>query len=107
MASITSSMTDAEVLAELGRRLRRYRLDRQGESSVSVAEAAGLSRVTVEKAERGGNPTLETLVRLLRAYGRLDALEAFLPEPTVSPMEVLRRGTGRRRQRAPRRTEED
>lgn len=107
MTNITNTMTDAEILAELGRRLRRYRLDRQGEGSEAVAERAGLSRVTVEKAERGGNPTLETLVRLLRAYGRLEALDAFLPEPTVSPMEVLRRGTGQRRQRAPRRTEED
>lgn len=107
MAHITNTMTNAQILAELGRRLRRYRLDRRGEASEVAAERAGLSRATVEKAERGGNPTLETLVRLLRAYGRLEALDVFLPEPTVSPMEVLRRGRGRRRQRAPRRTEGD
>ena len=34
-----------------------------------------------------------------RELGRLDALEAFLPRPEVSPMELLRAG-GRERRRA-------
>jgi hypothetical protein len=47
---------------------------------------------------------METLVRLLRALGRLDQLDAFLPEPTVSPLALLAKQeqapAGRRRARA-------
>ena len=32
---------------------------------------------------------LLTIVRLLRVYGRLAALESFIPEPEISPMAVL------------------
>ncbi len=80
---------DPDVMAEIGRRLARARRSRdltQGEA----AAQAGLGRATVSRAERGENPNLLTLVRLLRVYGRLDALEAFLPEPDVSPMALIR-----------------
>ena len=48
-------------------------------------------------AERGDNPTLLTLLRMLRVYGRLPALEAFLPEPEISPMQRLEARRGRNR----------
>lgn len=83
------SVTDREVLQELGRRLRALR-EAQGLTRVETAERAGLSRRTVSRAEQGHNPTLLTVVRLLRLYGRLGALEDFLPEPEVSPMAILR-----------------
>jgi transcriptional regulator with XRE-family HTH domain len=91
-------MSDADIMRELGRRLRALRGDREQQV---VAQAAGLTRQTVSRAERGKNPTLLTLVRLLRVYGRIGALDSFIPAPEVSPMELLerRRGTGRRRSR--------
>ena len=96
--SITE-MTNREVLAELGRRLREYRLGRDLTAEV-LAERAGLSVTTVLNTERGKNPTLETVVKILRILGRLENLDAFLPSPTISPMDLLRRGTPKRRQRA-------
>jgi putative transcriptional regulator len=42
-------------------------------------------------------------VRILRAMGRLSALDAFLPEPEVSPIQVAKL-KGRERQRASRST---
>lgn len=88
MTGISSSdQTDAEVLRDVGRRLRALRGElRQAEA----AQRAGLTRQTVSRAERGDNPTLLTIVRLLRAYGRMSALEAFIPNPQVSPMALLR-----------------
>jgi transcriptional regulator with XRE-family HTH domain len=80
-------MTDAEVMRELGRRLKALRGNR---SQSEAARLAGLTRQTVSRAELGDNPTLETLVRLLRTYGRLPALESFIPLPEVSPMALLR-----------------
>lgn len=76
-------------MAELGERLRGLRKAR-GLTLTEAAERATLSRRTVARAEKGDNPRLETLLRLLRVYGRIGALDAFIPEPTVSPMAMLR-----------------
>jgi len=85
-----SSKNDREVMAELGRRLGALR-KAHGLKLSDVAERAALERRTVSRAERGDNPRLETLLRILRVYGRLDALDGFIPEPIVSPMDELRR----------------
>jgi len=76
-------------MAEIGRRLEILRETRRL-TMVKVAERAGISRRTLYRAEQGDNPTLLTLIRILRVYGRLDALESFIPEPGVSPVEFIR-----------------
>ena len=87
--------TDPEIMEALGARLRALR-KAQKRTMVEVAEAAGLDRETVSRAERGDNPTLATLVRLLRTYGRLSALDDLIPEPLPSPLTAVReRGLGR------------
>lgn len=98
MPSIAPATTTPEILRELGDRLQRYRLQ-QNRTIAEVAATAGVYPRTVQRAEAGENPTLETVVRLLRALGRLDALDAFLPPPLVSPLELAKRG-GRERRRA-------
>lgn len=87
--------TDGELMRALGRRLRALR-EARGLTSVDAAAQSGLSRRTVDRAEEGHNPTLGTLLRLLRLYGRLAALDDFIPEPEVSPMALLERERGRR-----------
>ena len=91
--------TDQEVLQEMGRRIRAHRLT-LNLTAETVAERAGLSVTTVLNAEKGKNPTMETVVRLLRVLGRLDTLDGFLASPTLSPMDLLRRGTRKKRRRA-------
>jgi len=103
MPAITPAATTEEILAELGDRLRRYRLQ-QNRTIEELAANAGVAPITAQRAETGSNPTLATVVRLLRALGRLDVLDAFLPTPLVSPMEVAERsGREPRRARTPRR----
>lgn len=85
-----SERPDPAILAEIGQRLRGLR-DATGLNQAEVAERAGLDRSTVSRAEQGDNPTLLTLVRMLRVYGRIDALESFIPVADVSPMEIIRR----------------
>lgn len=80
---------DADVLVQIGKRLARLR-KASGLNQGEVAERAGLDRSTVSRAEQGDNPTLLTIVRLLRVYGRLAALDSFIPEPGVSPMRLVR-----------------
>ena len=95
-------MSVLEILTSVGHRLKAHRLQ-QNISTADLAARAGLSRLTVVKAEAGKNSTLATVVRILRALGRLDALESFLPTPTVSPLALLAAGTVRPRIRAHRR----
>ena len=83
--------TDPEILDELGRRLAQVRSG-VGMNQEEAAARAGLNRTTVSRAERGENPTLLTVVRLLRVYGRLASLDSFIPEPEVSPMALIRKG---------------
>jgi transcriptional regulator with XRE-family HTH domain len=83
-------ITDPEWMVTIGRRLRALRKAR-GETQSQTAARAQLDRETVSRAERGDNPTLLTVIRLLRAFDRIGALESFIPEPGVSPMALLRK----------------
>ncbi|MGD2069846.1 MAG: helix-turn-helix transcriptional regulator [Gemmatimonadota bacterium] len=93
MAKRIDQGTDPEIMEALGRRLAALRAA-AGLNQAEVAERAALDRTTVSRAERGDNPTLLTVVRLLRVYGRLPALDAFIPEPGVSPMALVRSRRG-------------
>lgn len=90
--------TDAAILAELGSRLRRIRLERNL-SQAQLAKEAGVGRITLQRIEDGGSPSLTNLIRLLRALDLLDGIERLIPETAPSPMDQLRR-RGRERQRA-------
>ncbi|MCX5755065.1 MAG: helix-turn-helix transcriptional regulator [Gemmatimonadetes bacterium] len=89
---------DIEIMRELGARIRALRIARNI-TAHDIAARAGLSATTVINAEAGRNPRLETVVKLLRELGRLDALDAFIPAPTMAPLDLLKR-RGRPRQRA-------
>ena len=104
MTRLSPTSTNDEILAELGQRLQRYRL----QQNRTLADVAGVGLRTAARAEAGENPTLATVVKLLRALGRLEALEAFLPEPLVSPIQLAEL-SGKQRQRAgtPRRRRDD
>lgn len=81
--------TDREVLRAVGARLRAAR-EAAELTMVETATRTGLSRKTVQRAEAGDNPTLLTVVRLLRLYRRLDAFDDFLAPPEISPMALLK-----------------
>lgn len=91
-----STASDTEIMAEIGARLEALRKTR-GLTQTDAAERAGLGRNTLYRAEQGDNPTLQTIVRLLRTYGRLGALSTFIPAAEISPMARLRARKGRTR----------
>jgi transcriptional regulator with XRE-family HTH domain len=96
---ITQQATDDTVLAELGGRLARIRLERnltQGQ----LAEQAGVSKRTVERLESGAVATqLSGFIRVCRVLGVLERLDTLVPEPVPSPVAQLKL-RGRQRQRA-------
>jgi len=94
--------SDTEICQELGRRLRAYRLQ-QNRTVAELSDKAGLNPNTILNAERGANPRLETIVRMLRALDRLAALDAFLLPPDLSPLHPIElHGKQRRRASRPR-----
>jgi len=95
---VIDSKTKDEVLKELGARLRTYRLQ-MNLSQGNLAVRAGVNRTTIRDAELGKDFQLSTLVKLLRALGRLGDLDALLPAPSVSPIQLMKR-QGKPRQRA-------
>lgn len=95
---ISSHLTDEAVLAELGSRLARTRLERNL-TQRQLAEEAGVERKALQRIESGESVRLVSLIRVLRALGLLDALDGLIPEPAPSPIELLAL-QGRRRRRA-------
>jgi transcriptional regulator with XRE-family HTH domain len=96
--------TDEAVMTELGERLERRRLERN-ETQDDLAARAGVSRSTVIRIEQGRGGTVKALLRILRAHGLL-RLDALVPPPAPSPIELLER-QGRQRRRASGRRERD
>jgi transcriptional regulator with XRE-family HTH domain len=95
---ITGDLSDDAVLGELGARLARTRLE-QNVTQQQLAKEAGVSKATVERIETGREVRTGSLIRVLRAAGRLEALDSLFPEPLPNPIERARR-RGKRRQRA-------
>ena len=94
----SSQPSDQAALRTLGRRLARHRLNRNL-TQANLAAQAGVSPLTVQRIEQGRSSQAANLVRVLRALGLLDNLDALVPEPAVSPIQQARM-RGRIRQRA-------
>ena len=96
---ISAQLTDDAVLKELGGRLAGARIGRNL-TQAALAEQAGVSKRTIERLESGEVATqLSGFLRVCRALGLLERIEALLPEAMPGPMEQLRQA-GRKRQRA-------
>ena len=92
------AMGDNAVLAELGLRVRKERLN-QNMAQNDLAIKSGISRRTLQHLETGHTCTLANLIRVLRTIQKLDALDLFLPQPEVSPLQLAKL-KGAERQRA-------
>jgi transcriptional regulator with XRE-family HTH domain len=91
-------LTNDAVLAELGRRLERHRLQRN-RTQAEMALEAGIGRATLQRLERGQSVQTTSLIKLLRAMGLLAELDAALPadvELPIAELERQQRGVRRR-----------
>ena len=91
-------MSNKAILKEMGDRVRRQRLN-QDVTQTGLAEKAGVARSVVQKLERGDACKMDGFIKILRALGALGALDSLLPDPGVSPIQLLRRQR-KERQRA-------
>ena len=98
MPPMNNKTGNDELLRQLGLRLKQARLNldwTQGE----VAELAGVGVRTVRAIEAGASASMDSWLSILRALGRLDQINQFLPEPPVSPIQLAKL-KGKTRQRA-------
>ena len=94
---IQSQMSDKAVMAEIGARLGRRRVELEL-TQADLAREAGVSKRSVERVEAGESAQFSTMIRILRVLAWLDALDTALPASGPRPMELLKlKGKERRR----------
>ena len=93
----------AQILAELGARLRQQRL-MQTLTQQDLATRAGVALSAVKKLESGRNATLLTTIKIAQALSLTDDLKPlFEPKPTISIAELARTELALRQRARPRR----
>ena len=90
-------MTDKAIMVELGKRIRAHRL-KNNQTQEELAQKTMLSASTVKSLEKG-RAKLSTIIAVLRELNTLEGLDAFIPEQTVSPLQLAKM-SGKKRQRA-------
>lgn len=82
--------TTEEWEVELGRSVRRLRI-RQNLTRRDLAESANISLSALKNLESGGGSSTRSLILAVRALDRSEWLASLVPpEPSVSPMNLLR-----------------
>lgn len=93
------AMSNSEIVKELGRRFKEYRLSCRL-TQQEAADKAGMSIVTLRQFENGKsyNITMSNFLALLRIIDCLDQVDELLPEIPVSPyvLEKLTKNKSKR-----------
>lgn len=90
-------MNDEAIGQELGHRVRTMRLNKNM-TQAEVATFTGLSEKAIKNIE-SGKGTILSLIKILRGLKSLDAFDAFLPKPEISPRQLAQL-KGKPRERA-------
>lgn len=91
------TLSDKGIEEELGNRIKRLRL-RKNISQKKLAEMAALSLNAIKSLELGRSK-LSTIIAVLRELGALDHLDSFIPETSISPIQLAKM-QGKVRERA-------
>ena len=89
-----------EIAGLLAERVRAERLRREWKQE-TLAERSGVSLPTIRRYERTGRTSLENMLKLCHALGRLDEFADLLKPPPASSIDELaaRTAPGSRRKR--------
>jgi transcriptional regulator with XRE-family HTH domain len=91
-----ATRTSDQLAAALGEQLRALRL-RQNTDQRQLAARAGVALNAVKNLESGRGGTTRSLLKVLRALGREDWLDALAPRVSISPLQALAGKPVRRR----------
>jgi transcriptional regulator with XRE-family HTH domain len=84
--------TSAELEELLGSRLRELRLLKNLDQA-SLAERSGVSLNALKHLESGKGARVNSLIKVLRGLDQTDWLEALAPTVSISPIQMLKRGS--------------
>lgn len=93
-----NNLSDKAILQEITDRVKQLRLN-TNITQVELSKRAGVHVQTIKNFESGKSTKMITLIQILRALGELQALDSFIPEPGISPIELLKL-KGKERERA-------
>jgi putative transcriptional regulator len=83
------SMSNKAILAEIGDRISRRRLN-QNITQIDLARQSGITRIVVQRLESGLGCNLESFIQILRGLNLIDQLDMFLPEQGISPIQLAK-----------------
>ena len=87
--NMIDDMNDEALLQEVGRRIAFLRRSSQIKQE-ELAERAGISRYALSRLENGaGGIRLESFLSVLRSLNVLNRLSVVLPEPTLTPIQLV------------------
>lgn len=99
------ALSDKGIEEEIGHRIKTLRL-RKNITQQELAEATTLSLNAIKSLE-AGRAKLSTLIAVLRALEALDHLNSFIPDISISPMQLAKmKGKQRKRASGERRKDE-
>ena len=76
-----------EIMKELGSRIKAARIDMNITQSM-MAERTNLSQRTISNLENGKDVSMQTLIEVLRVLGRVQGLDAVIPEVIFRPSQI-------------------
>jgi transcriptional regulator with XRE-family HTH domain len=88
--------TSEEIVQEIGQQLHDLRL-RQNIKQAELASRAGVALNAVKNLESGRGATVTSLVKVLRTLGRTEWFASLAPAVSISPMQMLKTKSPRRR----------
>ena len=88
--------SNAQVLEELGRRLKAARIDTPL-TQEELAERAGVSLSTIAAIERGTDARMGSYLSVLRALGLLENTDILVPEVRIRPSQLAKSNHERKR----------
>lgn len=80
------SLADSVILEKIGSHLKQNRL-KQNITQQSLSEAAGVSLSSLKNIEKGEIHSFDSLLKVLRALGKLDVLQPLVDEEQMTPSE--------------------
>ncbi len=86
---IDKVMSDDAILAELGGRLARRRIDLQL-TQAALAHEAGVSKRTVERIESGASAQMVSIIRICRVLDLMPGLDQIAPQAGPRPMDMIK-----------------
>jgi transcriptional regulator with XRE-family HTH domain len=95
-----SLATSNQIEATLCKQIEQIRLSRNI-TQEQLSKEAGVSLRTVGRLEKGQGVSMDTFIRIMIALGIQQNLQSLLPDPSIRPVERVKRNSEERKRARP------